>query len=30
MCIVTGENKIVLFLYNKDKKPIEQIILEDL
>jgi hypothetical protein len=30
MCIVTGENKIVSFLYDKDKKPIEQIILEDL
>lgn len=30
MCIVTGENKIVLFLYDNNKKPIEQIILEDL
>jgi len=30
MCIVAGENKIVLFLYDKNKKPIEQIILEDL
>lgn len=29
MCVVKGKNKIGLFLY-KDKKPIEEIILEDL
>jgi len=29
MCVVTGVNKVVLFLY-KDKKPIEEIILEEL